>query len=135
MLDMRWPDSLLGGSMLAVRRGFHTDLLAGLANGQVVLVGDDAHLIHEADLLLIVAIQRLRAGVDVGEETQHGLGRDGLRLGRGGGCRRHGDVRSNGGVFRGLVGHEGEFRSSEPGKGQEGVSDPGTAGLNLPLQD
>jgi hypothetical protein len=65
-----------------------TDLLAGLSDGEVVLVGDNAHLVHETDLLLIVARESIAAGVNVGEQAEHVLGRDGLgRCGRG---RRHG---------------------------------------------
>jgi hypothetical protein len=64
------------------------DLLAGVTDGQVILIDDNADLIHEADLLLIVAGKSLGAGVDVGEQTQHVLGRDGLRrLGDGCGGR------------------------------------------------
>lgn len=68
-----------------------TNLLAGRANGRIVLVRHDADLVHQADLLLIVARQRLAGGVDVWEETQNGFRRNRLRQRRGGGCR-HGCV-------------------------------------------
>lgn len=55
-----------------------TNLLACSANWLVVLVEDDADLVHQADLLLIVTGQGLGAGVNVGEETEHSLSRDGL---------------------------------------------------------
>lgn len=55
-----------------------TDLLAEIANWLVVLIEDDADLVHEADLLLIVPLQRCARGVDVGEESQDALRGDGL---------------------------------------------------------
>ena len=76
-----------GGGVVKVA-ALRTDLLAGLSDGKVVLVGDNAHLVHETDLLLVVAGESIAAGVDVGEQAEHVLGRDGL--GRGGG-RRHGE--------------------------------------------
>lgn len=73
--------------------GAHTDLLAGGTNGLVVLVQDDAHLIHESNLLLIVTVElRGAGGVDIGEETKDVFGRDGcgLRcLDHGSCCCRH----------------------------------------------
>lgn len=70
---------------------FRTNLLAGSANGEIVLVSDDADFVHESNLLLIVAGQRLAGGIDVWEETKHGFSRNGLgRGGGGGGGCRHG---------------------------------------------
>lgn len=80
----------------SVERGWaaRTELLAGLADGHVVLVEDDADLVHQTDLLLIMAGEGLGGGVNVGEETEDGIGGDGLSRGGGGGggCRggRHG---------------------------------------------
>lgn len=68
-----------------------TDLFASSADGQVVLVQDDADLVHQADLFLVVAGQRFRGGIDVGEQTQHVLSRDGLRQSCSSGSR-HCDV-------------------------------------------
>lgn len=61
-----------------------TELLAGGPDGQVILVGDDANLIHQADLLLIVALEGFPPRVDVREEAEDVLGRDGRRARRGG---------------------------------------------------
>lgn len=66
-----------------------TNLLACGADWRIVLVCYDADFVHQADLLLIVARERLAGGVDVGEETQDGLSGNGLRR-CGGGCCRHG---------------------------------------------
>jgi hypothetical protein len=46
-----------------------TNLLAEVADRFVIFVEDNAHLVHQSDLFLIVAIQFRRAGVDVGEEA------------------------------------------------------------------
>lgn len=63
-----------------------TDLLAGLADRRVVLIEDNAHLVHQADLLLVVAAKGLGPGVDVGEQPEDVVRRDALRARRG---RRH----------------------------------------------
>ena len=66
-----------------------TDLLAGGANGHVIVISDDANLVHKANLLGIVASERIATGVDIGEQTKHVLGRD-YRLSLGDGrCGRH----------------------------------------------
>ncbi len=90
---MRWPvgSTHVGQQLpapaslrlrLRPRPRWPTDLLAGLPDRHVVLVRDDAHLVHQPDLLLVVALERIAARVDVGEEAQDGLGRDGLRARR-----------------------------------------------------
>jgi len=56
----------------------HTKLLAGGANGLIIVIEDDAHLVHQADLLLIVTLERIAPRIDVGEEAEDRLGRDGL---------------------------------------------------------
>lgn len=66
---------------------FRTNLLARSANGRIVLIRDDADLVHQADLLLVVARQCLAGGIDVWEETKHGFSRNRLGRGGGGGCR------------------------------------------------
>ena len=71
-----------------------TDLLAGLANRHVILVRDNAHLVHQPDLLLVVAVEGIAARVDVGKEPQDMLRRDRLccyRLGNCGCCHCAGD--------------------------------------------
>lgn len=69
--------------------GRRTNLLAGLADGHVILVGNNADLIHQSDLLLIMTGESFRAGVDIGEEPQHVLRCDRGLLRRGGGSGRH----------------------------------------------
>lgn len=60
----RTREGLLGS------RGVRTNFLAGCANRLVIVVQNDAHLVHEADLLCIVAIKLGGAGgVDVREEA------------------------------------------------------------------
>lgn len=71
----------------------HTKFLAGPANGNVIVVGDNADFIHQTNLLLVVALEDIvwRGGggcVDLREQTKDVLGRNGLG-GGGGGCRRH----------------------------------------------
>jgi len=81
MLVIKWPARKLDMvSTLGQQRP--TDLLAEIANWLVVLIEDDADLVHEADLLLIVPLQRCARGVDIGEESQNALRGDGL-CGRG----------------------------------------------------
>jgi hypothetical protein len=46
-----------------------TNLLAEVSDRFVILVEDNTHLFHQSNLLLIVAIQFCRAGVDIGEEA------------------------------------------------------------------
>ena len=85
---LRWVKG--GAESTGAQRGevTHTQLLAGGSNWQVILVGNDADLIHEADLLLIVAVQGIAAGVDIGEQPQDSFRRNRLRDGLGG-CGRH----------------------------------------------
>lgn len=59
----------------------HTDFLAEVSNWLVVLVEDDADLVHEADLLLIVPLKCGAGGIDVREESEDVVRRDGLNLG------------------------------------------------------
>ena len=60
-----------------------TYLLAEVADRLVILVEHNADLVHQPNLLSIVAVERGRAGVDVGEESQDILRRDGLGGGEG----------------------------------------------------
>jgi hypothetical protein len=46
-----------------------TNLLAEVSDRFVILVEDNAHLVHQSNLLLVVAIQFCRAGVDIGEKA------------------------------------------------------------------
>ena len=89
MLVIRWPRTL-GVSEYTERSTAcsrdrqaqgdkRTGLLAGIANGLVILVQDDADLVHQTDLLRIVTRESIGVGVDIGEETEDGLGGDGLR--------------------------------------------------------
>jgi hypothetical protein len=55
-----------------------TNLLAEVSDRFVIFVEDNAHLVHQSNLFLIVAIQFRGAGVDVGEEAQNTLGCNGL---------------------------------------------------------
>lgn len=101
MLLIKWPkresfvsyraDTFQDGECVVIR----TDFLAGGANGLVILVEDDADLVHEADLLRIVAVQLRGVGrVDIGEEAEDGLGVDAGGLGgRDGGSCRHSALR------------------------------------------
>lgn len=74
-------------SSCTARGPARTELLAGSANGHVVLVGHNADLVHEPDLLLIVALERIPARVNVGEKAENRLGGDrGAGLGD---CGRH----------------------------------------------
>ena len=67
----------------------HTDFLAGAPNGVVIVVEDDAYLLHKPDLLLIVALEvigrrlstvrRGQVRIDLREEVDDILGGDGLR--------------------------------------------------------
>lgn len=57
---------------------FPTYLLAEVADRFVILIEDNTDLVHQSDLLCIVAIEGSRARVDVGEESQDVLSRDGL---------------------------------------------------------
>lgn len=72
-----------------VEDGEPTDLLAGLANGQIILIENNADLVHQTDLLLIVAFERGIGGgaIDLGEEAQDVGGRDRLGCCDGGGGR------------------------------------------------
>ena len=63
----------------------HTQLLAGLANGHIIVICNNAHLVHQSDLLGIVATQSLGGGVDVWEESENILRRDRLGFGDGSG--------------------------------------------------
>lgn len=82
---------------------YMASLLACTANGLVVLIHDDAHLVHQADLFLIVpgevaAVARGggggwkdfagQRGVDLGEEGRDVVGSDAFRS-RHGGCSAH----------------------------------------------
>jgi hypothetical protein len=75
-----------------------TNFLAGATNGEVVLVKDNADLVHEADLLFIVAVEVVvlsgrsgigQGGVDLREETEDVFGGDLRRLGDGGSSSGH----------------------------------------------
>lgn len=55
-----------------------TELLASLANRQIIVIGNNADLIHQANLLLIVAGKRLGTGVDVWKEAEEGIDGHGL---------------------------------------------------------
>lgn len=99
MLVIRWPRGARVSSedcyTLSKRKKreerARTNLLACGANGRIVLVRYDADFVHQTDLLLIVARERLAGGVDVGEETKDGLSRNRLRrCGGGCCCCRHG---------------------------------------------
>lgn len=103
MLVIRWPNIFQENRIsrqncycyahIGHSRGkerFRTNLLARSANGHIVLVSDDADLVHQSDLLLIVAGQCLAGGIDVWEKTKHGLSRNRLRRGGGNGCRHCG---------------------------------------------
>lgn len=90
MLVIKWPaqqrcPSVNQGSDSTERHGrgkAFTDLLARGPDCLVVFVEDDADLVHEPDLLLIVTVElRGTGGIDVGEEAQDGLSSDcrGLR--------------------------------------------------------
>ena len=46
-----------------------TNLLAEVSDRFVIFVENNAHLVHQSNLLLVVAIQFCRAGVDIGEEA------------------------------------------------------------------
>lgn len=84
-MSKRTRRSLLGS------RGLRTNFLAGCANSLVIVVQNNAHLVHEADLLRIVTIELGGAGgVDVWEETKDRVSskRRGLRgLKHGCSCR------------------------------------------------
>lgn len=92
MLVMRWPrrERCQSIRLKITARTAHTDLLAGSADGLVIFVQDNADLVHEADLLLIVTVElRGAGGIDVGEEVENRLGSNwrGLRrLGHRRGC-------------------------------------------------
>jgi hypothetical protein len=66
-----------------------TNFLAGATNGEIVLVKDNANLVHEADLFLIVAVEVVvvcgrsgigQGGVDLREKAEDVFGGDGLGL-------------------------------------------------------
>lgn len=73
---MRWPAGVRKRP-LCFHKTALTDLLAQVPNRLVILVKDDADLVHEPDLLLIVAIQFCGASVDIGEQLQDILCCDG----------------------------------------------------------
>ena len=90
-----------------------TELLASSADGLVVVVQHDAHLVHQADLFLIVTLEPGGARVDVWEQPQKGLGRGRRLFGDGGGsagCGGHFYIRGAdlvwkfGGYIRGWFG-------------------------------
>lgn len=71
-----------------------TNFLAGAANGEVVVVEDNADLVHETDLLLIIADEIVvvggrsgagQRGVDLGKQAEDIFGRDLWRLSDSGG--------------------------------------------------
>lgn len=64
-----------------------TKFLARGSNRQVILVENNTHFVHQADLLLIVTLEGCRGSVDLGEQSQYALCRDRPRFG-GGGRRR-----------------------------------------------
>ena len=67
-----------------------TDLLAEVADWLVVLVEDNADLVHEANLLLIVPLHGGARGVDVREQAQNAVCGDWLSRSSGGRVRgRH----------------------------------------------
>ena len=71
----------------------HTYLLAEVADWQVILVNDNADLIHQPYLFVIVTSQRVRARVDVWEKSQDFLScnwRSILAEGGGLSCRHFG---------------------------------------------
>lgn len=89
-------------------KGKLTGLLAGTANGFVVLIQDDAHLVHQADLFFIVTGEIVavasrgcgrrkdlagQGSVDIREEGRDIVGRNPWR-GRRGGCGGHGGRQS-----------------------------------------
>lgn len=110
-----WESNLLGGALLqqqsvlrveekdgesAVQQSLVNvlhqvaDFLAGTSNWHVILIENDADLVHEADLLFIIAIEVVvlgcrglggERGVDLGEEAQDVVGGDGERVRGGGG--------------------------------------------------
>jgi hypothetical protein len=66
-----------------------TNFFAGATDGEIVLVENNTDLVHEADLLFIVAVEVIVAGgrsgigqggVDLREKAEDILGSDGLRL-------------------------------------------------------
>src|SRR5689334_22828176 len=87
MLVIRWPALAVSGPEYHAvgPKGFrrheevglwrHTELLAGSANWNVVLVEDNANLVHQPDLLLIVTVQGLTSRVNIGEQPQNRFGR------------------------------------------------------------
>jgi len=65
-------------------------LLAEVSNRFVIFVKNNADLIHQPDLFFVIlTFQTARAGVDIWEQSQDALSRDGLSLSDGG-SRRHG---------------------------------------------
>lgn len=91
--------SLRSPKYMHVHRSQRTGLLAARRNRLVVCVHDDAHLVHQLDLVLVVAVEfsahSSRAGaaelsIDIREQRRNVCRRDGLRYT---GCSRHGDDR------------------------------------------
>jgi hypothetical protein len=73
-----------------------TNLLAEVSDRLVIFVEDNAHLVHQSNLLFIVAIQFRGAGVDIGEEAQNTLGCNGLSPSNGSGCRHFREEKEEG---------------------------------------
>lgn len=63
-----------------------TYLLAEVANRLVILVQNDANLVHQTNLLGIVTVQLSGTGVDIREKAQDARCGDGLHLCNGGRC-------------------------------------------------
>ena len=79
-----------------------TYLLAEISNRLVILVKNNADLIHQPDLFFVIlTFQPARAGVNIWEKSQDALSRDGLSL-SGGSSRRH-TAREGGREGRGLL--------------------------------
>ncbi len=61
----------------------HTYLLAKVSNGLVILIQDNAHLVHQPNLLFIMTVELCRARIDIWEKSQNAFSRDRLNLGDG----------------------------------------------------
>ncbi len=58
----------------------HTNLLAEVSNGLVILIEDNADLIHQSNLFFIVTVKLCGARIDVWEKSQNAFSRNRLSL-------------------------------------------------------
>ncbi len=63
--------------------GMHTYLLAEVSNWFVILIEDNADLVHQPNLLFIVTVKLSGARIDIWEKSQNAFSRDRLNLGDG----------------------------------------------------